>query len=254
MFVERHATWPLILSRFPEFECDACDEYFEDNFGRSEHMEWLGHWIDSKYKCNFCLERFNCSTAQREHEVNYHHHCRVCDRTFNNLNNIKQHLNSSTHRGTDIACPFCHQAFATATGVTHHVERGSCPNARNINRDELATIVRSKDPEGRISKNFIGWTGSSNYKATGNTWNGWAFECYFCDREFNQIHGLNQHLDSPVHQQKLYHCPGPSCSREFTSLASIINHLESEVCGFMRFEEVQESFGDIIIPGCPLPF
>lgn len=64
------------------------------------------------------------------------------------------------------------------------------------------------------------------------------------------LHLTNQVPD----QQKLYHCPGPRCSREFTSLASIINHLESEVCGFVRFEEVQESFGDIIIPGCPLPF
>jgi hypothetical protein len=55
-------------------------------------------------------------------------------------------------------------------------------------------------------------------------------------------------------QQKLYHCPSPSCPREFTSLASIINHLESESCGFMRFEKVQKSFGDIIAPGRRLQF
>lgn len=97
-----------------------------------------------------------------------------------------------------MACPFCRREFATATGVTHHVESGSCPNASNINRDELYKFIRTKDPEGRISKNLIGWTGSSSFEATDKTWNGRAFDCYFCHREFGQLHALNQHLSSPV--------------------------------------------------------
>lgn len=97
-----------------------------------------------------------------------------------------------------MACPFCKAAFATATGVAHHVESGSCPKARNVNRDELYKLIRSKDPEGLISKKLIGWTGSGTYEATGSSWNGQAYECYLCDRSFNQVHGLNQHLNSPV--------------------------------------------------------
>lgn len=33
---------------------------------------------------------------------------------------------------------------------------------------------------------------------------------------------------------------------DFKSLAGIINHLESESCGMMRFEQVQKKIGDII--------
>lgn len=97
-----------------------------------------------------------------------------------------------------MSCPFCLQAFATATGVTHHVERDSCPNARNINRDELYKLIRAKDPGGRISKNLVRWNASSHYEeATDNAWNGFAWECYFCHREFNSSASLNQHLSSP---------------------------------------------------------
>lgn len=58
-----------------------------------------------------------------------------------------------------MACPFYRREFATATGVTRHVESGSCPKASNINRDQLYKFIRTKDPEGRISKKLIGWTG-----------------------------------------------------------------------------------------------
>jgi hypothetical protein len=38
-------------------------------------------------------------------------------------------------------------------------------------------------------------------------------------------------------QQKLYHCP--KCRKEFVTLAAIINHFESESCGYTRFSNVQ---------------
>ena len=44
----------------------------------------------------------------------------------------------------------------------------------------------------------------------------------------------------------LYHCPNNRCASEFKTLAAIINHLESETCGAMRFETVQRRIGDIV--------
>lgn len=67
-----------------------------------------------------------------------------------------------------------------------------------MNRDTLYKFVRAKDPHGVISKNPIGWHEEPTYEATGRTWNGYGFECYFCDRHFSQLSGLNQHLSSPV--------------------------------------------------------
>jgi hypothetical protein len=63
-----------------------------------------------------------------------------------------------------------------------------------------------------------------------------------------------QLTDMGIDQQKLYHCPQPSCRREYVSLAAIINHLESEMCGYMKFERVQQDFGTIIDPMQRLAF
>jgi hypothetical protein len=97
-----------------------------------------------------------------------------------------------------MSCPFCKRGFATATGVAHHIESSACPNAPNINRDKVYQVIRSKDPHGAISKRLLTWHGSDQYEATGRCWNGYAYECYFCHREFNQLQSLSQHLNSPA--------------------------------------------------------
>jgi hypothetical protein len=67
-----------------------------------------------------------------------------------------------------------------------------------------------------------------------------------CHREFGSLQALNQHVNSPAHREKVYHCPGRTCSKDFTALASLFNHLESEVCGAVRFEAVQRNVGNFL--------
>lgn len=95
-------------------------------------------------------------------------------------------------------CPFCRRCFVTATGLATHLESGRCRNAPFLSRDAVYGIVRIKDPQGFISKRLLGWRGSSRYAASSASWNGDAFECVLCHREFNSLYGLNQHLNSPV--------------------------------------------------------
>ncbi|KAI1631316.1 hypothetical protein F4809DRAFT_177822 [Biscogniauxia mediterranea] len=231
--------------RAPAFECDTCARYFGSEKARFQHMVDVNHFL---YECTKCYETWPTEEQQIEHEHKQHHYCGECNRTFNNYNNIKMHLNSNVHRGQNIQCPLCKNNFATATGLTHHLETGSCPRAANINRDTLYKFVRSKDPGGVMTKNLIDWPGSTQYEANDRSYN-WArsgWECYLCHRLFNNLRGLNQHLNSPTHQEKLYHCPKPACIKEFTTLAAIINHLESEACGFTRFENVQQNIKNVI--------
>jgi len=84
--------------------------------------------------------------------------------------------------------------------MVHHVESSACPRAPNIGRDEIYKIIRAKDPKGVMSKKLLGWKEESNfqYEATEKSWNGWAYECYLCHRTFSTLHGINQHLSSPV--------------------------------------------------------
>jgi hypothetical protein len=162
---------------------------------------------------------------------------------------MKQHLNSKIHRGTDITCPFCKRGFATATGVTHHLETGSCPNARSLNRDTILIEIRHRDPSHIITKKLLtnGESGSS-FKVTSASYNHnrGCYECYLCHKGFSDLVGLNQHVNSPAHRDKVYHCPGRACSREFRALAALFNHLESETCGTVRFDAVQRNVGDIL--------
>ncbi|KAK1759098.1 hypothetical protein QBC47DRAFT_293087 [Echria macrotheca] len=198
------------------------------------------------YECDYCYQSWDDKGDRNDHEVEDHFYCRGCDRRFGTYNSIKQHMRSRIHSGKDMGCPFCKRSFVSATGLTHHLETGSCSRARNIDRQAVYSIVRARDPRGAISKKLLTWEGDSDYEATGESWNGEFYECYLCHREFGKLQGLNQHLNSPAHQQSLYHCPQGGCRTDFKTLASLINHLESESCGFMRFEAVQKRMGNLV--------
>ncbi|KAI1407043.1 hypothetical protein F5Y13DRAFT_195794 [Hypoxylon sp. FL1857] len=228
------------------WECRDCYKTFAAWRSREQHLDATGH-RPLDYICRCCKSVNPDEQARREHETESHNYCPECKREFHTANNLKMHLRSRIHRGKGIMCPFCKTGYATATGLAHHLEGGSCKQASFLNRDEVYKVVRSKDPTGVISKKLIGWHGSSSYEATDSTWNGSSYECYFCHRAFRNLNSLNQHLNSPIHQQALYHCPNRmNCGREFKTLAAVMNHLESESCAFARFETVQNTVGDIV--------
>ncbi|KAK3896692.1 hypothetical protein C8A05DRAFT_39760 [Staphylotrichum tortipilum] len=235
------------------FECDRCTRRFGSERARFQHMEATNHF---EWECSLCNETWPTEDRMIQHEHEDHDYCGECQRTFMNQNNLRMHLNSRIHRGQQVQCPFCRTAFTTATGLVHHVERGGCRGAAGLDRDTLYKYVRSKDPNGVITNNLIDWYGSTQYEATDSAYNyrrgGW--ECYLCHRLFALRTGLNQHLNSPVHQENLYHCPNRGCGKEFTTLAAIINHLESESCGFTRFNNVQRGINDMISGGRLIAF
>ncbi|TLS20420.1 uncharacterized protein PpBr36_11379 [Pyricularia pennisetigena] len=206
--------------------------------------------------------------ALKQHRKSTNHtECRRCYDMFNSAQD--RHLNSKIHRGSSVQCPLCMKAYTTATGIVNHLESGTCPNTQNLSRDALYRLVRSRDPQGVISKKLIGWTGEVEYEATVHTWNGSGYECYLCHRVFQKIQSLDQHLKSPVppscgrgdsfgltawtwnfvDQQSYYHCPKVTCRSEFKTLASLISHLESESCGYIRFSNVQNRVKEMMLGG-----
>ncbi|KAF3064255.1 putative zinc finger protein [Daldinia childiae] len=228
------------------WKCRDCNRSFARYSAREQHLNALDH-RPLNFECRCCYNVSSSEETRQDHEAEVHFYCHDCDRDFQNYNNIKMHLNSRFHRKSRIACPFCKADYTTATGLTHHLEGGHCPQASFLNRDEIFRVVRAKDPTGILSKKLIGWHGSSTYEASDQTWNGHAFECYFCHRDFVNLHALNQHLNSPAHQQSMYHCPNRNaCGRDFKSLAAVMNHLESESCAFTRFENVQRAAINLI--------
>ncbi|KAK4560635.1 hypothetical protein LTR86_005213 [Recurvomyces mirabilis] len=155
------------------------------------------------------------------------------------------HLNSKIHRGSNIICPFCKVGHTIASGLCHHLETGSCPNATGLNHDTITRIIRERDPNSITTNKQLTYY-QTTYEVNDNTWNGRSWECYLCHRTFVKHSGLNQHLNSAVHKQKVYHCPNRGCRKDFVSLAALFNHLESESCSFMRFETVQKHVGQVL--------
>lgn len=76
--------------------------------------------------------------------------------------------------------------------------------------------------------------------ATERSWNGYSYECCLCPRTFGSLQALNNHLKSPAHEQNLYRCPGRGCGREYKLLSGLVQHVESESCGLMKFAAVQQ--------------
>ncbi|KAE8441996.1 hypothetical protein EG329_003932 [Mollisiaceae sp. DMI_Dod_QoI] len=133
------------------------------------------------------------------------------------------------------------QAIRIVSRANIHLESGTCPNT-NINRTTLNDTIRRLDRNNVITKLMITMPGYTNVEliATERSWNGYNYECYLCPREFGTLRSLDSHIKSPVHEQNLYRCPGRGCGREYKLLSGLIQHVESETCGLMRFTMVQQ--------------
>lgn len=158
-----------------------------------------------------------------------------------NENNLRQHLHSKIHVGSDIQCPWCKEGFTTASGVTIHLESGRC-TASGLNRSKINSMVQQMDRNNIITRPMLTMPGYDSVEmiATERAWNGYCYECYLCSRGFGSLQALNQHMRSPAHEQNIYRCPKAACGRNYKLLSGLIQHVESESCGVMRFGQVQE--------------
>lgn len=149
-------------------------------------------------------------------------------------------MHSSTHMPSTVDCPFCKRGFTTASGVVIHLESGACSSG--LNRQKINAEIRRLDRNNIITRPMLTMPGYDNVQtfATERSWNGQWYECCLCSREFGTLQGLNSHMRSPVHEQAMYRCPKRSCGTTFKLLSSLVQHVESESCGVMKFGQVQQ--------------
>ncbi|KAG4435412.1 hypothetical protein IFR05_009119 [Cadophora sp. M221] len=194
------------------------------------------------YQCEPCDRRFNDYHRYQMHIDNsaahriYQYECEACEREFSNEYSLHQHCSSAAGHPYCIPC-----SFATASGVTIHLESGTCSNS-NLDRHKINHMVQRMDRNSVITRPMLTMPGYNNIQtiATERAWNGQAYECYLCPREFASLRALNSHMSSPVHEQNMYRCPGRGCGRTCGLLSALIQHVESESCGLMRFAQVQQ--------------
>ena len=240
--------------------CQRCNEHFDD------FSELDSHYEDSHYYCSRCEIIFTNEYGLQEHyrQSNFHYYCSPCKRLFQSESNLKsvyqyhrkfiytiftdrlplQHLNSSVHRPKDVVCPFkgCGKKFVSRSALVLHLEEGACRSG--VDRTTINRYVRQYDTNNIItdpSRLLTSGTTSDNtkYYASARSWNGYGYECYLCHNSYSSLVSLNQHLASPIHQDKIYICPASTCRARFRTLSGLCQHIESEKCGVSKLKAVQ---------------
>ncbi|KFA80211.1 hypothetical protein S40288_09890 [Stachybotrys chartarum IBT 40288] len=203
------------------------------------------------FTCGTCWREFPAGWNSREQHLKAKGHqappfeCNCCDRYFGGQHAVEQHMNALGHWVDEdyYECDDCSETFPDEQELHDH-ENGMLHNST------AQPCLRSRDPNSFLTKKLLTMSNEGNYEATESAFNTWenAYECYFCHRRFERIGSLNQHLNSPAHKENLYHCPNSRCGKDFGTLAAVVNHWESESCGFLGFEAVQETTKRIIDP------
>jgi len=129
--------------------------------------------------------------------------------------------------------PFAPAAAATKPSVSNaafvlHFESGTCPSC--MTREELNRFVVRVDTNNYITNPhpFAHWAAGPLRTAcacdyVGN--DGTAYEC-LCHSAFTALARLNQNLECPRHEDKIYRCPKTDCCTELVTLSGLCQHVE----------------------------
>jgi len=193
---------------------------------------------------------FDSHEELQAHDRDVHIYCTECKRSFQNESNIRHHLNSKLHQPTNVRCPGrgCERAFVSHAALVFHFESGTCSS--RMTREKLNRLAVRADTTNYITNPARLLTGPQGgfeppvpaaTWATEFSWNGVAYECFLCNSEFKTLPRLNQHLQSPRHDEKIYRCPKSDCHTEFVTLSGLCQHVEGGTCGVRTFKRVRDT-------------
>ncbi|KZT67386.1 hypothetical protein DAEQUDRAFT_767287 [Daedalea quercina L-15889] len=246
--------------------CQRCDAHHASAMALISHLEaahnqclWCGlvfatpKDLDAHYRylhaaCLECRQVHGTPAALEVHLRAAHWYCAPCRRVFKNSEALKVHLEfSRAHRGCTVLCPGvgCTKAFASGPAVVQHLESGGCRSGmerRAVNRRAVRLDADNiiTDPA-RLLAVPGGYAPpeQSTPRATERSRNpaSGEYECCVCGAGFKKLEDLNNYLESPVHDEKIYRCPTVwrGCGMEFGTLSALCQHVESGSCGARRF-------------------
>jgi uncharacterized Zn-finger protein len=155
-------------------------------------------------------------------------------------------LNSPAHRPKKVKrakCPFCPSYFTSPSAVAHHIESG----CHGITRHQVTHAVKSLNivPSICVTQRIEGAsptppTTVEYYVASPRAFNGRAYGCFLCQRKFQSLHSLSDHLNSAAHDANEFKCP--KCEKRFKLVSALTQHIESAACGLAQLPQIQKRF------------
>ncbi|KAI8908669.1 hypothetical protein DFJ77DRAFT_433735, partial [Powellomyces hirtus] len=211
---------------------DHCNIYHFEEQEASEEEEWPS--------CSICGREFSSERGVQQHVATVHafeEHltCVDCQRTFGRPDDLGKRHASGVHSARNVVCPFCHVRFRLPSAVAQHLENGKCPCKPNMTRQDVKDFFRDQERrhnlEGAVLVPRItdGRSAGSAVpqRATAASWNGFAYACCVCNREFQGLSQLNAHLIT--HESRDWRCF--RCRSTYNLLSALVQHWEQSACG-----------------------
>lgn len=179
-------------------------------------------------------------------------------RVFQQQRHLDTHLRASKIHNTPVHfCPGrrCTKAFVSPSDLVQHLESGACRS--RMNRASVNKLAIQSDSHGvftnpnRLSAGSSDTPSEPEPSATPEiteVFVGAAYECTLCHRTFPTFSRLSDHVQSPAHDPKIYHCPTAHDGGdvEFKTLSGLLQHGESECCDVRKSQNQATQTLDVL--------
>ncbi|TGZ83680.1 hypothetical protein EX30DRAFT_338294 [Ascodesmis nigricans] len=205
--------------------CTQCQQSFNTKPALSQHLADSPFHQTREYRCIDCESDFASIN-----ELVYHK-CRfpcgektetfTCEAVFGSRAALEKHQRRCLHgpyaddpEAKVVKCRPCNRKFVDAAAMVAHLESGRCKSGMKRGVVDLAVMAFDKDgvvhdgdgvrrmvkeeERMRMERKRIEFVD----EVDGRRW-----RCEICGKKFKMQKGLEMHLESPVHREKVYHCP-----------------------------------------------
>ena len=147
----------------------------------------------------------------------------------------------------DAKCPLCPSYFTSPSAVARHIESG----CHGITRNQVTHAVKSLDivPNICITQRIEGASPTPETPTIINyfiasprspAFTGKAYACLLCQRMFQSLSSLSDHLNSAAHDANEFKCP--KCKKGFKLISSLFQHIESATCKLAGLQQIHDHF------------
>jgi KRAB domain-containing zinc finger protein len=172
--------------------CPYCKTRFESSESLEIHID-LSHLQNERpYQCDRCRYLFKSKFKLINHIENIHlnkkrHKCQICERSFSESGNLKQHL--LTHsKDKPMKCEFCNLGFSHS--ATFNAHKFKCLKLKQEPAIEIKEFKSLDELRNLISEENV----EQSFNLEDCSFENDLHKCAFCERSFKKLESIQEHL------------------------------------------------------------